>query len=107
MMMNFHNYIWIQTTILVKWEILLNSTASSKIEVLFINLPEKQQEYIWTNFPRADKERLYPFAWHALFAKSLIGLYDEGIWVARDLVRPFEKVRYFLCIKNQTRATTL
>lgn len=81
-----HDYNWVQTTVLVKWKI------PSQIEVVFLNLEDKQKQHIVTRLPIEEKRQFHPFTWHALLAESIIGLYDKCFWDLRDLVRPIEKV---------------
>ncbi|KAL4894870.1 fungal-specific transcription factor domain-containing protein [Aspergillus ambiguus] len=78
-------YHWVQTTILVKWEIPSNREAPSKIDILFINLEEAQRKHIIDNLPRTPREQFYAFTWHALFAESVIGLYVKTFWLLRDI----------------------
>ncbi|KAF9895331.1 hypothetical protein FE257_000235 [Aspergillus nanangensis] len=92
-------YQWIQTTVLVKWDI-----AEQKMQVFFIDLADlsndpkpdhrfNQPQFIRNNIPKSQKQRMHPFTWHALLAKSCIHLYDVSVWKLRDLVRPVEQKR--------------
>lgn len=80
-------YHWIQTTLRVEWDI-----HNKRLVILFIDVPVRQREYLKRNLPTKRKEQLHPFVWHALFAESVIDLYDKSIWKVRDLVRAIEKV---------------
>jgi hypothetical protein len=82
-----HDYNWVQTTVLVKWKI------PSQIEVVFLNLEDKQKKHIVKRLPTEEKRQFHPFTWHALLAGSIIGLYDMCFWLLRDLIRPIEKKR--------------
>ncbi|GES58203.1 hypothetical protein ATEIFO6365_0004035400 [Aspergillus terreus] len=82
-----HDYNWVQTTVLVKWKI------PSQIEVVFLNLEDKQKKHIVKRLPTEEKRQFHPFTWHALLAGSIIGLYNTCFWLIRDLVRPIEKKR--------------
>ncbi|GAB1218232.1 hypothetical protein ATERTT37_007485 [Aspergillus terreus] len=76
-----HDYNWVQTTVLVKWKI------PSQIEVVFLNLEDKQKKHIVKRLPTEEKRQFHPFTWHALLAGSIIGLYDMCFWLLRDLKR--------------------
>ncbi|KAH8425900.1 uncharacterized protein LDX57_003641 [Aspergillus melleus] len=78
-------YEWIQTALLIDW----TASTDSQI-VLVLNLPEKQQLQIQRKLSQI-KARVNPFQWHMEFTSTLITLYDESIWLLRDLVRVFEK----------------
>ncbi|PYH43448.1 uncharacterized protein BP01DRAFT_98117 [Aspergillus saccharolyticus JOP 1030-1] len=82
-----HDYDWTQATCYIHW-----NPPTGTQTVFIIDLPTKDPRAFLHAIP-ARLRRHDPYAWHAAFGAALIPVYDQSIWLLRNIVRTHEMGR--------------
>ena len=79
------HYDWVQPAVFITW---YPDTLKQVVFIIDHALPPSDLLQV---LPTQQATR-NPYVWHAAFAGTMMGLYDQSFWGLRDLVRGTEKV---------------